>query len=358
MRLVVCALALLGACSSFAEEAEVVPTEILRKALEWMKSEDPERRKAAYSTMQLLDESALPQFQTALLAAKSYHEKELGKVLTGRGAVDYLALEESLGKLSEERARVLELIRTDYQKDPAKKKMLRNEVDGVAQIYEKATRLAEKDLSALDKKVNAIAGVIGELSGELARIESHREGEFYEPNDDSPEEQRRVVLEESYDGERYLKLWEQLSKFEQELLDLQEAGKENAGASWAKSSQKDFANHLNGERAVMGLEPLVLEEKLSDAATGHSTDMGSMGFFAHESPIEEKSSPAKRANLADYGGRFRGENIYMGSSSPASAYSAWFGSDGHRFIMFSEGPDELGIGPVGRHWTMMTGKGS
>ncbi len=52
----------------------------------------------------------------------------------------------------------------------------------------------------------------------------------------------------------------------------------------------------------------------------------------------------------------RGENIFMGSASHNSAYNAWFGSDGHRFIMFSDGPNLIGIGPHGKHWTMMTGK--
>jgi uncharacterized protein YkwD len=46
----------------------------------------------------------------------------------------------------------------------------------------------------------------------------------------------------------------------------------------------------------------------------------------------------------------------MGSSSHTSAYNAWFGSDGHRFIMFSDRPNLIGIGPHGKHWTMMTGR--
>jgi len=44
----------------------------------------------------------------------------------------------------------------------------------------------------------------------------------------------------------------------------------------------------------------------------------------------------------------------MGSASPDAAYSAWFGSDGHRFIMFGNG-NVLGVGISGIHWTMMMG---
>ena len=46
----------------------------------------------------------------------------------------------------------------------------------------------------------------------------------------------------------------------------------------------------------------------------------------------------------------------MGSSGFDAAYSAWFGSDGHRFIMFGDGCNVLGVGISGKHWTMMTGK--
>ncbi|MBT7969944.1 MAG: CAP domain-containing protein, partial [Verrucomicrobia bacterium] len=131
---------------------------------------------------------------------------------------------------------------------------------------------------------------------------------------------------------------------------------DNNASGWASVSQKDFANHLNEFRSLFALTPLRLEEKLSDAAVGHSRDMASMGFFAHQSPIPKKKSPGDRARLAGFKHRWSGENIFMGSASPVAAYDAWFGSDGHRFIMFANGPNLIGIGPYGRHWTMMTGK--
>ena len=339
-----------------AGEADAVPVEILRKALEWMKSEDPERRKASYSTMQLLNEEALPKFQTALFSAKSHHEKRLGVILSGGGASDYQELEENLAQLADERQRVYDLIKIDYKKDPGKIKMLRNEVDGVARIFERASRLAKKDLSKLDEQIEQVAGAIVEISTELARIESHRESEEYELNDDSPEELRKEALADTYDGERYLKFRENRGALQQEIEAQASATKHNAASAWANSAQKDFAHLVNQERGVMGLNPLLLEEKLSDASTGHSKDMKSLGFFAHESPVEGKESPGQRAKVAGYSGRWTGENIYVGSSSHAAAYNAWFGSDGHRFIMFAKGPNQLGIGPVGRHWTMMTGR--
>jgi uncharacterized protein YkwD len=105
----------------------------------------------------------------------------------------------------------------------------------------------------------------------------------------------------------------------------------------------------------MGLRPLRIEEKLSAAAEGHSSDMASGGFFAHESPVPNKKTPWDRAKLAQFDGNASGENIFMGSTDPNSAYGGWFGSDGHRFIMFSEGPNCCGVGVSGVHWTFMTG---
>ena len=81
-----------------------------------------------------------------------------------------------------------------------------------------------------------------------------------------------------------------------------------------------------------------------------------MGYFAHESPVEANKSPGDRARNAKFDGGWSGENIFMGSPGASEAYGAWWGSDGHRFIMFSDGPNTLGVGPVSTYWTMMTGK--
>ena len=137
---------------------------------------------------------------------------------------------------------------------------------------------------------------------------------------------------------------------------LAQATTANEGCAWANGAQKNFARIQNRERVAMGLGPLHLEEKLSAASTGHSEDMRRLGFFAHQSPVKGKKSPADRARKAGFKHRWSGENIYVGSGSPDAAYSAWFGSDGHRFIMFASGPNLLGLGPVGRHWTLMTGR--
>jgi uncharacterized protein YkwD len=72
--------------------------------------------------------------------------------------------------------------------------------------------------------------------------------------------------------------------------------------------------------------------------------------------VPGKKSPWDRAKLAGFAGNASGENIFMGSTNFQSAYDGWFGSDGHRFIMFADSPNVLGLGISGIHWTLMTGR--
>jgi uncharacterized protein YkwD len=251
-------------------------------------------------------------------------------------------------KLKTHRARVFKLIKTDYKKQPDKIAMLRREVGMLQKINERACMIAENDPVSLDKSVKAIATALAEVSREVNIID---ETEFDRNQLDLDD-----ALMSIYEGEVHLKNREVITNIRKEIESLVSARLDNNASAWASVSQKDFANYLNEFRSLFALTPLRLEEKLSDAAVGHSRDMASMGFFAHQSPIPEKKSPGDRAELAGFKHRWSGENIFMGSSSPVAAYDAWFGSDGHRFIMFANGPNLIGIGPHGRHWTMMTGR--
>jgi len=111
---------------------------------------------------------------------------------------------------------------------------------------------------------------------------------------------------------------------------------------------------LNAMRIMCGLAALEYDPKLCAAAAGHSKDMDALNFFSHESPVEGKKSFTDRARLA--GTTASGENIYMGSGSPADALKAWFLSPGHHKNMFNAANTRQGLGRVGRHWTQMFGR--
>lgn len=129
----------------------------------------------------------------------------------------------------------------------------------------------------------------------------------------------------------------------------------NEKQSWASPAHKAFARILNERRAILGLQPLRLEEKLSDACAGHSKEMIALGYFEHESPVEKNKTFGLRATNAGFQGEAGGECIYTGSANPAEAEKAWWYSDGHRLINYSRGPNTLGLGIVGTMWTLNVG---
>lgn len=134
--------------------------------------------------------------------------------------------------------------------------------------------------------------------------------------------------------------------------DVEEA---NAKCRWAKDDQRRFATMLNEVRSVVDLTPLRLDEQLCEASTGHSKEMVALKYFAHDSPVKENKGMGERARNAKFEGFASGECIFGGSRSAAAAYGAWWGSDGHRFVMFSDA-NTLGIGNNGTdHWTLNTG---
>ena len=352
---------LLLACSLFlsapalpGEESAPPPNHVVRTALQWMQSPDSAKRQAAFRSVHFLGKEALPAFEGALRKARSHHEKRLDDILTGRGGKKNAIREAAVSylELKEERERVYKLIRTDYKKDPGKIRMLNEEMEKLTRTFDRIARLTDEDTSDLEKAVDEVAHALADLEHELLRFENPQ---------DTPEplplaEQKEAALMETFEGEAYFKNRKLFRELQDEVKRLAKVRAYNKNLPWPRAHHTEFASHLNHQRVVIGLAPLELEEKLSAAAEGHCADMKNLGFFAHSSPIEEKRTPGMRARKAGYKGGFRGENIAMGYSNPRAAYQGWFGSDGHRFIMFARGPEDLGLGRVGNHWTLMTGR--
>ncbi|MDB4265211.1 CAP domain-containing protein [bacterium] len=119
------------------------------------------------------------------------------------------------------------------------------------------------------------------------------------------------------------------------------------------ADEREGIREVNEWRLLLGLNALVIDPKLCDAGRGHSEDMDKNNFFAHESPLPGKKTPWDRAGIE--GTKASGENIYMGSPSPASANKGWFYSPGHHKNMFKARHQRIGLGRYGRHWTQMFG---
>ena len=334
------------------EDGPVVPAAALSKALQWMQHEDPALRDAAYRTFKLYGKDASKDYERTLAKAQRLHEKKLDRILDDERANPFGDLALLADDLKTERERIFKLIQTDYKKAGDKIRMLRDEVEGLTSMNDKIRKIAAKDSTAFEKKINALALAMAEVQREL----SYLEGEDDPDEDIASEKSLANVLNETFEGESYLKTKAVVDMVRQEVSILNSTNATNDAATWANSSQKTFSKHLNQFRSIFGLGLYTMEERLSAASTGHSIDMATVGFFSHTSPVEGKKSPGDRARMAKFQHRWTGENIFVGSGSPIAAYNAWFASDGHRFIMFAKGPNLIGIGPHGKHWTMMTGR--
>lgn len=60
---------------------------------------------------------------------------------------------------------------------------------------------------------------------------------------------------------------------------------------------------LNAYRRVLGISPVVHDERLARAARGHSAEMTSRGYFSHRSPTPGRETKDQRAALEGYRGQ-------------------------------------------------------
>lgn len=124
-----------------------------------------------------------------------------------------------------------------------------------------------------------------------------------------------------------------------------------------ESEELAFLTLINNYRQSHGLPPLTMSVSLYNASEGHSCDMGSRGYFSHNTP--EGVTPWTRIRNAGYlYNTYLGENIAAGYSTAQSVFNAWAASSGHNANMLSGNYRAIGIGrcyvggsPYGYYWT-------
>ena len=121
-----------------------------------------------------------------------------------------------------------------------------------------------------------------------------------------------------------------------------------------RTDPREFAGtlELNRIRLALGLGALRIDEKLGNAARDHSQDMFTLGFFAHESPVEGKRSFGDRASRA--GTSASSENIAQGQTTGEGAIEGWWYSPGHHKNMLG-GHARTGLGRFEHTWTQLFG---
>lgn len=109
---------------------------------------------------------------------------------------------------------------------------------------------------------------------------------------------------------------------------------------------------LNLTRSLLGLKAVQIDLPLTAAARDHSTDMESLKFFAHQSPVPGKKTPGDRAQR--FGASYSGENIAMGTIDGTAANLMWWHSPGHHKNMLGSHA-KVGVGRSGVYWTELFG---
>lgn len=97
---------------------------------------------------------------------------------------------------------------------------------------------------------------------------------------------------------------------------------------------------VNKEREAAGLAPLVLDEKLNEAAKVRAQEITSE--FSHTRPDGTEPFTV----LKEYGCSYMtaGENIAAGQSTPSEVVQSWMNSEGHRANILSPDFAKLGVG--------------
>jgi hypothetical protein len=99
---------------------------------------------------------------------------------------------------------------------------------------------------------------------------------------------------------------------------------------------------VNQERATRKLPPLVLDDRLLEAAQGHALDMATHDFVSHTG--SDGSSAGERIASAGYVGSGWGENVAGGYATPAAVVNAWMNSSGHRANILNPNFEHIGVG--------------
>ena len=106
---------------------------------------------------------------------------------------------------------------------------------------------------------------------------------------------------------------------------------------------------INSVRREHGVGPLVLSVKLSAAARQHTLEMGSAGYFEHESADHSAFSKRLERFYPWKGCDWKvGENLLYQSPdvSPGEVVKLWLESPGHRSNMLSPAWREVGVAAV------------
>lgn len=325
----------------------------LKRVAGFIASSEHSQRRAAYRACRARGEDFKEDYFTLLTQAEAVHAKRLESMVLSRTGPKS-PLGDAITKWKEWESLAppaLEFVLTDHNKDKTKSDEMDRMFDAAAKAWNGVLAIHKRNSRSIDETKLAIE------IGLTALREIHKEKAWCRPDDffEDEETDLEFFISELSLHEGISKPLATMAEMNEAIDRLAQAHAANEAQSWAGPVAKEFARLLNDRRAVLGLQPLLLDEKLSDACSEHSREMTAMSYFSHTSPVEENKTFDMRANKAGFEGSAGGECIFSGNASAVAAERAWWYSDGHRLINYSRGPNTLGIGPVGAMWTLNVG---
>jgi len=109
----------------------------------------------------------------------------------------------------------------------------------------------------------------------------------------------------------------------------------------ADISSEELLSLTNKERQSAGVGSLILNDKLSRAASEKAQDMFTYNYWAHNSPTGK--TPWIFIKSAGYNYVYAGENLARGFTAPDSVIKAWMASPDHRANMLSSNYQDVGF---------------
>ncbi|HEX2179020.1 MAG TPA: CAP domain-containing protein [Actinomycetota bacterium] len=104
-----------------------------------------------------------------------------------------------------------------------------------------------------------------------------------------------------------------------------------------------FCTLINNYRASKGLAPLMVSERLTNAAEWMSTDMATKNYFSHTDKLGR--DPFQRMSAFGYTySTYKGENIAAGNATASATFTQWKNSSGHNANMLNANYKVIGIG--------------
>lgn len=108
------------------------------------------------------------------------------------------------------------------------------------------------------------------------------------------------------------------------------------------ASYNEILNIVNRYRSEAGIQPLVMDAKLTQGATVRAMEMGYANKYSHTRP--NGTEPFTVLGDLNITYSQAGENIAYGQKNPTSVCTDWFNSTGHRENMLNPNFTKIGIG--------------